>query len=439
MEGGHKQLGSLRGAHVIPAGIASQRKPTGNSWYVDSAIGSSGNGQSWGTAWKALSNIVWGSIQPGDTIYLSGGKTYSGALVIGASGSAGLPITITRGVDSGHDGTPILDGGDTSGVEYGIDNGRSGTARNYIVVSRLTVQNYYFAAVGIRNTTAGCVLEDCDIHSGSASASPRCIDVRTNTGITLRGNRITTVASTAGQTDGIYSQGNVNYLYEDNTVTISNTDNTGHSDALQSTNDGNGTVRNNTFISPTAGANNHPVWLYAVNTGSTMDFYNNLCISRGGQFNTTYWRDNDSAQNGTVNFYHNVIYGGSRGFNYERVANVLIKNNIVWPDASGNAFLIAVTGIAGANITHNLVWAPSASIANVLGVSKTWSQWQADGANASGVNADPLFTNAATYDFTTQAASPARNAGTALAAATLDRRGVLRPQGAAVDIGAYET
>jgi hypothetical protein len=57
---------------------------------VDKNVASNGNGQSWATAWKNLSNINWNSIQPGDVIYISGGPDstiYHETLDVGKSGS----------------------------------------------------------------------------------------------------------------------------------------------------------------------------------------------------------------------------------------------------------------------------------------------------------------------------------------------------------------
>ena len=45
------------------------------TWYVDSSVSSSGNGTSWGTAWRSLSNIS--GIAAGDTVYISGGRSGS--------------------------------------------------------------------------------------------------------------------------------------------------------------------------------------------------------------------------------------------------------------------------------------------------------------------------------------------------------------------------
>ena len=82
-----------------------------------------------------FSNIKWTNVNGGDTIYISGGstnQTYSQPLTVGAGGTAGSPIVITKGIDAGHNGKVIIDGAgaDATGV---FDNGY-----NYVIIQHLT-------------------------------------------------------------------------------------------------------------------------------------------------------------------------------------------------------------------------------------------------------------------------------------------------------------
>src|SRR5262252_4935787 len=43
------------------------------TWYVDGSVSSSGDGRSWSTAWKSLSNVS--GVGAGDTVYISGGPS----------------------------------------------------------------------------------------------------------------------------------------------------------------------------------------------------------------------------------------------------------------------------------------------------------------------------------------------------------------------------
>src|SRR3989338_5220800 len=113
---------------------------TGNSWYVDNAVSSSGDGTSWANAWKSFANIIWSRIQPGDTLYISGGateKTYTDGLSVEASGNEGRPITIA--VDASnplHNGKVIFD----YDVLGDIATGSAGIGiieKNYVTISDL--------------------------------------------------------------------------------------------------------------------------------------------------------------------------------------------------------------------------------------------------------------------------------------------------------------
>ena len=82
-------------------------------WYVDSSVGSSGDGTSWATAWKDITNIT--GVNGGDTVYFSGGasgasQTYNvpAANWTPAGGTSGHPVTYAVGQDSLHNGTVVI-------------------------------------------------------------------------------------------------------------------------------------------------------------------------------------------------------------------------------------------------------------------------------------------------------------------------------------------
>jgi hypothetical protein len=101
------------------------------TWYVDSSVGTSGNGTAWSTAWQALSNVT--GVKAGDTVYISGGasgssQTYPVSSWKPAGGAAGNPITYQIGQDSAHNGTAIFSGSGTwfGGANYVIVSGNAG-------------------------------------------------------------------------------------------------------------------------------------------------------------------------------------------------------------------------------------------------------------------------------------------------------------------------
>jgi hypothetical protein len=92
------------------------------TWYVDSSVGTSGNGTSWATAWKALSNVT--GVSAGDTVCISGGasgssQTYSVSSWKPAGGTAANRITYQIGQDAAHNGTAVFSG---SGTWFGGAN-----------------------------------------------------------------------------------------------------------------------------------------------------------------------------------------------------------------------------------------------------------------------------------------------------------------------------
>lgn len=86
-------------------------------WYVDSDATGADDGTSWTDAWPELTDIVWGSINPTDIIYLSGG-TYTGVVSLGASGTNGGPITLKKSQEVGHTDLATLNGRISSAAQW---------------------------------------------------------------------------------------------------------------------------------------------------------------------------------------------------------------------------------------------------------------------------------------------------------------------------------
>ena len=89
-------------------------------WYVDSAATGLNNGTSWANAWTKMSQIT--GLSAGDTVYFSGGPSGSSRTYPSdvwspnypgqwqpKGGSAGSPITYTVGQEASHNGTVIFD------------------------------------------------------------------------------------------------------------------------------------------------------------------------------------------------------------------------------------------------------------------------------------------------------------------------------------------
>lgn len=95
------------------------------NWYVDKDATGANDGLVWTSAWESFSDINWNYMQPGDTVYISGGfaeKIYTEKWTVGKSGTLANPIVIRPGQEAGHNGKVIFDydqyGDEGSG--YGI-------------------------------------------------------------------------------------------------------------------------------------------------------------------------------------------------------------------------------------------------------------------------------------------------------------------------------
>jgi hypothetical protein len=408
--------------------------------YVDNSVSEAGNGSSWSQAWNSFSAINWSAVRPGDTIYVSGGvdgQTYNETLTVGASGSAAATITITKGVDPGHDGAVVIDGG---GMRW---NGVVVYARDHVVVSHLDVRNITDAGFSVKYATAGVVLRSNSVHADDAgSDNARGYDVRGSVGIEaviVTDNSFTTTTSTMSQTDGIYSMENDGVVFEKNHIVISNNNDYGHSDAFQSFRDKNIIVRDNWFEQAnTAAYHHHGAWIENTQTGGTIQFHNNVVLTPNltGDAAVAHYMRSSWAGSGTVEIWNNTIIGGGRALYLDKSPAATVYNNIIQPSTDGHAAVVLNGAPPTGNIDGNLMWSPfGATIYMGLG-NLSWSQWQALGYDANGVGAKPAFTNPAARDYTLSPHSPAIDQGLTLSGIVTDYRGTPRQGGH--DIGAFE-
>ncbi len=168
-------------------------------------------------------------------------------------------------------------------------------------------------------------------------------------------------------------------------------------------------------------------WGLYTDEGSTgITLRNNLVYNtKTGNFHQHYGRDNVITNNifaysllwqvqlsrpeahRSFTFSHNIVHwsqGGLFGGPFDR-ANVLLEKNLYW-DATGKA--IDFTPVS-------LEWQGKdvdATIAALARIPRTdLARWQAKGRDAGSLVADPLFEDAARYDFRLRAGSPASRIG----------------------------
>lgn len=84
------------------------------TYYVDQTLGSdSAAGTSQAAPWKSLAKVAATTLNPGDTVLLRRGRTWSGGLAVRGSGSAAAPVTIGAYGDGAR---PIVQGDDEACV-----------------------------------------------------------------------------------------------------------------------------------------------------------------------------------------------------------------------------------------------------------------------------------------------------------------------------------
>ena len=356
--------------------------------HVNAAQSVSGDGSSWEAAWKSFSAIDWSRILPGDTILIAGGL-YKESLRVAASGSAGAPITITAATEAGRNGPVVIDG------ENLREAGVLIAGHDHLTISALSLVNHAGAALRVRHSHAGVVLENNDILSGDpGGGNARGIDIRQSAGVVVRNNNIATPDSTPAQTDGIWSSDNHDLLIEGNRIVISNHDSTGHSDGIQSFQDYQLTIRNNWIEQAnSATEHNHGLWLVNTRAGGLITVHNNVILAPNltGDSVVTHWHDAGWSEFGRAEFSENTIIGGARTLNLVNTPFASATANILVPARDGSAVSIGGEGIAAAGIQDNLIWAPGGRVATVSDRAKGWADWQAIGYDLSGLYAAPVF------------------------------------------------
>jgi hypothetical protein len=184
-----------------------------------------------------------------------------------------------------------------------------------------------------------------------------------------------------------------------------------------------------------AGMSNHNVSLAVANCSFTQNsatgagggmenYYSSLTVtnclfaqnsaSNGGGGMKNYY---SSAMVTNCTFGNNTTGGHGGGMNNGVGSTIIMKNCVMWGDTA-LAFPEIYSDIAG-------------------GTAATYSCVQGGRTGTGNTSADPLFV-APPGNMRLQGNSPCRDTGTATGAPATDITGVTRPQGAGVDMGAYE-
>lgn len=191
-------------------------------------------------------------------------------------------------------------------------------------------------------------------------------------------------------------------------------------------------------------------------TGTNCKFYDGNGIILD---NNNASKNPNGAYAGKFLVENNITYlNGGRGININYTDNALIINNTTYQNGqSDGGFGIGIDnelimqGSAGARIYNNIFYGKSgespssvATSTDVLHNNNLTFGGSGNGyftSNQNIVGQNPLFVDATNGDFRLLPTSPALNMGSTTASqfAVADLRGVVRPQGTGIEIGAYET
>ena len=425
------------------------------NYYVDKNASGNNNGTSWTNAWQSFSAINWGSIQPGDIVYISGGTdstTYNETLEPACSGTASNYVTIIAGKyspsPSGHSGKVIIDG--NNHANYGIafyDQG--GNKPSYLIVKGLETRNVSMGAYANFDNSHNCIVLDSLGLYGFADGGVRFetgeVGYQNADSLFIQNCRIISPDYIDGESDGIQLKGVSHIFIDHNYIRIPNQQPTAHVDALQGYLCNGGIITNNVFIndsvySPEGGG--IPI-IYGAEGSLPVIIYNNFCYMGGvwysggnwaGTLMTRWYDHNPMPPTYIIN--NTVVSNGPRvrgiWLEYSTASTTVLVNNITAQySAAGSGELWTFDNSTGSalrvdSIRNNLFYQDFSSdvefTGNVTGNGHTgeptgWSDWVST-YGGTGVHNDPLFvkhfgyeSNQGLLDGELQAGSPAINAG----------------------------
>ena len=434
----------------------------GTNYYVDKDATGNNNGTNWLDAWESFASINWSLIQPGDSIYVSGGttsKTYTETFSFQKSGIVNNYIVFAAGKSVGHNGNVILDG----------SSERISFTQNYVEVN-----GFYFTGGG---GSKGYIKYDAGGPSATSNHHLRVKNcnflVSDRAGIYMQyhphnieilDNYFEQTVNTSDQGDLIFIRGDVDsgnpwadsISIKGNTFVNQTENPSAHSDGFQ------GLYCKNVWYE------NNKSYLFNNKTAYTQMYYNNWCSGKQFIANNLFYISSPASSpfiyvNGydatldTVIYYNNTFvtnYGRSPFTTIlpsGTAGKLVMKNNIFVNTATTVAGAFEVSKMVSVVADYNIFYAPNSSaVIKLDGNNLTWSQWQSSGRDAHGYNQQPSFANfdwnfskdkntVLNYDFSLTSNSTGIDDGVDLGArwnTALDN--ISRPQGSAWDIGAYE-
>ncbi|MEQ8192512.1 MAG: T9SS type A sorting domain-containing protein [Candidatus Eremiobacterota bacterium] len=469
------------------------------NWYVDRNATGQNNGISWANAWQSFSAIKWNQIQPGDVLYISGGTDsviYQEQLNIQTHGSVNNYVTVRNGIDTGHNGRVIIDGGFTR--NYGVLIEEYGTPNHdWVYVKGFEVRRTKLHGIYLHGYINHIVVDSCKITEtlgrsihiiggddyNLAPGGPCAEDIEIKNCVAISHPDESTT-----EDDVLYFQMaagvNIhhNYFHQRNRQSQTQYPNHMHIDAIQSHVVRDVKIWNNVCIVD-SGILGHTMILGVQSRPGNLDtliIYNNY-IKGGGHLlpgGNPYgpnlylrWYGYGSSVMPPAFVYQNTIVatnGGSFSIYHEYPA--WVKNNIIAqygtngqnPSNYGGQGLATWSSgwntswtVKAEQSTNNLMWRDYGNAAfgnnrwegvggSPIGSVSGWNDW-VNRYGGTGLSSNPQFVNniRGRYGYVISETSPARNKGENLKA-FIESKGLPwtdiegKPRGSSPTLGAYE-
>jgi len=442
----------------------------GSNWYISTSSSGNGSGDSWANKHK-FSNFDWSQVSDGDTVYLDGGVdsvVYNiNQYEIDTHGTVASPITITKGIDAGHNGkavflntSPDYLGMTLSNISntvfYNLEwkGGMTATGETWMLDFSGTVTNVTFLYCNfILNYSCGV-----SANTGASSNNVKFLHCNSY-------NNLDTHTNSSADQFWLGGGGHKNWEFAYCNLINSNpktgaTQAGSHRDIMQCEFEwgkgGTFKVHHCFFDDRSAGAAG--ACIESEHLRGTWLIYDNIFKTNcTGANNTLFFSTLSLNANESGDAYmtclNNTFYGTtdwSRSPSFAGWDSLTYKNNISYFPNDGWYLLTINTYTRNhtMSIDYNQYYTPGPwdKIANENGSDWTWAQWRAlDGgaydAHSTHNTDTPDFVNPAGLigtDYALLDGSDGIDDGTTIALVTDDYSGTLRPQGSAYDLGAFE-
>jgi hypothetical protein len=440
--------------------------------YLDCTVGSSGNGQSWATAWKALSNIT--GLVAGDEVRIAGPCTFTTSQW-NPIGSAGAQIhyrvaQTNDATDNGHTGAVVInltgspgmfntsgstiagiwiDGNRSDGVSNMTLEGAlgvagtfwNGTRLSYLTMDRTQMQAGVWENVEVDHNTIDLPVNNDHFStwsgSGGTGASGYALNSVHDNRIIVRG--YPGANPNCGGLDGTGDDGfqwNSNTTLANNVFTLTYTTSytsCQHLDYLQ-TGGSFIDVHGNYFEN----AGNYSVYGDCFGSSSHWRVYNNVSVST------------NTDVNGPTLKHFSIGFESTSG---STIDDVVIANNTCFNAVGSNTCASLGAGATGNKVTNSFIanniefrtgtesvpgTGGSITVANNFSgtAGVTFVQNPTTGLHIGSYPNGDLHLQASSTSAIDQGVNPAPSYLTSIY--TTDKDGVTRPQGSAWDLGAYE-